>query len=1391
MGSVAMKLIRSDLDFILAQIVRAETNAPLESPDLPFGLRTVDGTNNNAVPGQEDFGAADRLFPRLTDPVFRDAEAGTSFSQTSGLVIDSQPRIISNLVVDMNAATNPAAAANDPDGDGVIANVNPDGGAPFNQWFTFFGQFFDHGLDLVNKGGSGTVFIPLQPDDPLFVPGSPTNFMVLDRATNQPGPDGILGTADDIHEHINQTTPFVDQNQTYSSHPSHQVFLRAYAIGPDGQPHATGKLLENRTAGSDGQFFTTDDVLTGGMETWAVVKASAAKFLGIELTDADVFDLPLLATDAYGNFIPGPNGFPQVVMKGPDGLAGTADDTLVEGNPAEPISLANAVRTGHAFLNDIAHAAVPTAGLQPDADLVAGGPPPAEGFYDNELLDAHIIAGDGRVNENIGLTAVHHVFHAEHNRLVDHVKEVVLAELKTDPDFVRQWLLPGANLADGVQDAEWNGERLFQAARFGTEMQYQHLVFEEFARRIQPNIDEFEATDVTIDPAIVAEFAHTVYRFGHSLLRESVDRIDANGNVVDADPTTAGDQQLSLIDAFLNPLAFLARGADAAGELVRGASVEVGNEVDEFVTGALRNNLLGLPLDLATINLARGRDTGVAPLNEVRRQFFEATQDDRLAPYASWAEFGLGIKHPESLVNFVAAYGIHPLLAGATTVADKRAAAMTIVFGRADDPTTPEDESTGPDTAFLNGPAAETGLNNVDLWIGGLAEKPLADGGLLGSTFNFVFETQLEKLQNGDRLYYLARTDGSNFETQLEEGSFAEMVMRNTGTTHLPFDIFDVPEFTIEVGDKSTFPVDPATGKPLVVTKFDGTVRFVGDDHIVMGGTAQRDKMEAGGGNDTLWGDDGNDVLEGGAGDDSVIGGAGNDILTDREGDDFLKGGDGKDALFGGVGEDLLVGGEGDDFINGGADEDEVFGGLGNDIILGAGGDDELRGNEGNDILTGGQGDDELIGDNDNPFGPPLDDIDTAVFLGRAKNYTIATNADGSITVQDNVGNDGTDTLIHIERLQFLDRVIKVQAPTDIVLSKTVIAENSAANTVVGRLSAGADDSTTFSLVDDADGRFALVGNEIRVANGVLLDFESAITHTIQVRAANAFGEVTQDVAISVTDVNDTTPTISGTAGVDRLNGTRGQDFIAGLAGNDTLNGGSGNDILDGGTGADRMVGGSGDDTYIVDSSRDTTVELAGQGNDTVKTAVDSLALGANVENLIYTGSGAFIGTGNGLNNTIAGGGGDDRLSGGGGADRLDGGAGADSLSGGLGNDRLHGGADADTLRGGGGADVFVFGAPDEGLDTIADFSAGDHIEISASGFGGGLVAGNPATLVTAASAAEATNDGANGYFIFDNDGTDAGTVLWDPTGGAGDDAVAVVKLQGITSLLPADLHVV
>ncbi len=310
----------------------------------------------------------------------------------------------------------------DPKGSFFLGNVAPDVGlsAPYNSWFTLFGQFFDHGLDLLTKGGSGTVIIPLKEDDPLFVTGSPTNFMVLTRANNQKGPDGLMGTADDVQEHQNTTTPFVDQNQTYTSHPSHQVFLREYELR-GGRPFSTGRLLERPTA--------------GGLARWADVKAEAQAKLGIALDDQDVLNVPLVLTDQYGKFIPNPTtGMAQIVTSvNPTTGAVTSTNS---GTPAAPVDATTAVRTNHAFLDDIAHAAAPfgetdtnpatpRGPLTPDADTVVTTTPQAVGQYDNELLNEHFITGDGRGNENIGLSTVHFIFHAEHNSRIPEIKALI------------------------------------------------------------------------------------------------------------------------------------------------------------------------------------------------------------------------------------------------------------------------------------------------------------------------------------------------------------------------------------------------------------------------------------------------------------------------------------------------------------------------------------------------------------------------------------------------------------------------------------------------------------------------------------------------------------------------------------------------------------------------------------------------------------------------------------------------------------------------------------------------------------------------------------------------------------------------------------------------------
>ena len=947
-----------------------------------------------------------------------DAFAASDAADTAA--VDASAALV-DLVA--NAGFNPATTPDvDFNGNLFIPNVTPDAGlsAPYNSWFTFFGQFFDHGLDLVSKGGNGYVLIPLAADDPLITLGPDgiaasgdelTNpaqqFMVVTRASivgQHAGADGVLGTADDVRDAENTTTPFVDQNQTYSSHPAHQVFLREYATGADGKVHATGRLL----TGADGE----------SMATWADVKANALK-IGIVLNNtSDLVNIPLVKVDAYGNFIADPvTGLAQLVTAlGPDGLYGTADDvTISAANLANPITTAGALRIGHAFLNDIAHTANPVnsqtgAFMLADVDSDLGNAPPA-GRFDDELLDAHYIAGDGRANENIGLTAVHDIFHAEHNRLLEQTKAFVQAELaKGDTSFALEWVLPGTNLADGIQANEWNGDRLFQVAKFGTETQYQHLVFEEFARKVSPNIHLFGNNDINLDPAITAEFAHAVYRFGHSMLNENVNRyeVGADGTpVLDVDGNPVLNE-IGLIEAFLNPLEFASRGANATAEIVLGSVNQVANEVDEFVTGALRNNLVGLPLDLAAINIARGRDTGVAPLNLVRNQIYTelnsgGTNDTSLKPYESWDEFGQFLKHPGSLVNFVAAYGTHASLLGAATLADKRAAAQALVdnavIGSAGfdqdaydfmhsldgyasnvaDPRALHDQVTGAPILWSTG--SVTGLDTVDLWIGGLAEKQNLFGGLLGSTFNFIFETQMEAIQDGDRLYYLPRIEGMHFGGEIEANSFAELIMQNTGTHHLSASIFLTPEYVVEAGtvtdDPSTWLRNAVTGALLVERLADGTVHFIGDDNffgntMVLGGTEGDDRLLAGqADDDTVWGDGGNDTLDGGNGNDFLYGGTGNDVIRDSAGDDVIHGDAGNDDIDGGLGDDIIFGGDGNDLLHGGNSilGDEIQGGTGNDIIFGDEGDDALIGNEGDDWIEGGAGGDGLVGDHGAPTG--------------------------------------------------------------------------------------------------------------------------------------------------------------------------------------------------------------------------------------------------------------------------------------------------------------------------------------------------------------------------------------------------------------------------------------
>src|SRR5688500_13570652 len=110
-----------DLRFIFRQIQIAQAHSAggalfgpganqVNEVRLPLGLRTVDGSLNHLGAGTETFGSSDKIFPRMTSPLFKPADNGTSYQQLQGTVVDRQPRLISNLIADQTA-NNPAAVA--------------------------------------------------------------------------------------------------------------------------------------------------------------------------------------------------------------------------------------------------------------------------------------------------------------------------------------------------------------------------------------------------------------------------------------------------------------------------------------------------------------------------------------------------------------------------------------------------------------------------------------------------------------------------------------------------------------------------------------------------------------------------------------------------------------------------------------------------------------------------------------------------------------------------------------------------------------------------------------------------------------------------------------------------------------------------------------------------------------------------------------------------------------------------------------------------------------------------------------------------------------------------------------------------------------------------------
>ncbi|WP_238246074.1 beta strand repeat-containing protein [Methylobacterium iners] len=428
--------------------------------------------------------------------------------------------------------------------------------------------------------------------------------------------------------------------------------------------------------------------------------------------------------------------------------------------------------------------------------------------------------------------------------------------------------------------------------------------------------------------------------------------------------------------------------------------------------------------------------------------------------------------------------------------------------------------------------------------------------------------------------------------------------------------------------------------------------------------------------------------------------------------------------------------------------------GHGDDIIDGRGGADTMSGSYGNDTYYVDNAADVVI-ESDNTDGTEIDTIISSVslslgafrlpYLQRAniENLTLAgSNAiNGTGNELDNrlTGNVAANTLVGGAGNDWLDGGIGADALTG----------------------GTGDDTYMVDSVGDVVTELAGEGTDL-VWAGVSYTLSAEVENLRLIYGSSAFDGTGNTLDNSIIG-NDAANRLDGGLGADRMDGRRGDDTyvvdnigdtIVDSSGTDTvetslnsyilgnalenltytgsasfagtgnvsanrITSGSGNDTLNGGAGADILVGGAGNDVYVVDNIADTVIETTSTGTDAggvelVNSSV-SFTLGAFVENLTLTGTGAINATGNALANNLIGNGaanildglnGNDVLTGNAGADTLNGGTENDVLTGGEGNDILDGGADLDTVVLSGRRSDYAVAKGSDGL-IVSDLRAG------------------------------------------------------------------------------------
>lgn len=297
------------------------------------------------------------------------------------------------------------------------------------------------------------------------------------------------------------------------------------------------------------------------------------------------------------------------------------------------------------------------------------------------------LAGDFRANEQLYLTVMHTLFVREHNYWADEIRQ----------------RNPGID-----------GDTTYEVARLIVGAELQAITYNEFIPAIlgPDALPRYEGYRDNVYPGIANIFSTAAFRFGHTMLSSELFRLDANNQQI-------AEGHLSLAQAFFCPDKLAATGIDP---YLRGLAFKHAQEIDTLVVDDVRNMLFGPPgaggLDLASLNIQRGRDHGLPDYNTCR--------------------FELGLPRVQRFAE------INP-----DPVVQQR---LTEAY--------------------------PGGVNQIDPWVGILSE-PKRPGALLGETGSLVLSTQFRVIRDGDRYFYRDFLPDEMVRF-IEQQTLARIIRRNT-----------------------------------------------------------------------------------------------------------------------------------------------------------------------------------------------------------------------------------------------------------------------------------------------------------------------------------------------------------------------------------------------------------------------------------------------------------------------------------------------------------------------------------------------------------------------------------------------------------------------------------